>query len=124
MQYLLLPIRIIYTIYAMLLFVAFMFLILPLVIIASFFGKLKGGNFIYILCKLWADALLPLIGIFHKNIFETPHDKNRQYVFVANHISYMDIPIILKAVRWQNIRVLGKYETSKIPIFGYIYRNA
>jgi 1-acyl-sn-glycerol-3-phosphate acyltransferase len=124
MQYLLLPIRILFTIYGLLLFVAFMFLILPLVIIASFFGKVKGGDFIYRLCRLWADVLLPLVGIFHKNIYATPHDRNKQYVFVVNHISYMDIPIILKAVRRQRIRVLGKYETSKIPVFGFIYRNA
>ena len=101
-----------------------MLLIFPLVVIASFFGKVEGGNFIYILCRLWADVLLPLLGIFHKNIFEAPHDRNKQYVFVVNHISYMDIPIILKAVRKQHFRILGKSETSKIPVFGFIYKSA
>ena len=124
MQYLLLPIRILFTIYGLLLFVAFMFLILPLVIIASFFGKVKGGDFIYKLCRLWADVLLPLVGIFHKNIYATPHDRNKQYVFVVNHISYIDIPIILKTIRKQHFRILAKYETSKIPIFGFIYKSA
>lgn len=93
-------------------------------VVASFFGKVKGGNYIYILCQFWADVLLPILGIFHKNIFETPHDRNKQYVFVVNHISYMDIPIILKAVRKQHFRILGKSETSKIPVFGFIYKNA
>ncbi len=100
-----------------------MLLIFPIVILASFFGKVKGGNFIYSLCCLWADCMLPLCGIFHKNIFETAHNKSRQYVFVVNHISYMDIPIILKAIRKQHFRVLGKYEISKIPIFGFIYKS-
>jgi 1-acyl-sn-glycerol-3-phosphate acyltransferase len=64
-----------------------------------------------------------LLGIWHKNIFETPHDKNKHYIFVANHISYLDAPIIVKTMR-QRIRVLGKIEMAKVPIFGFIYRNA
>jgi len=101
-----------------------MLLVFPFVVIASFFGKIKGGNVIYSICRLWADIVLPLWGIFHKNIYETPHDSSRQYVFVINHISYIDIPIVIKAIRKQHFRVLGKYEISKIPIFGFIYRNS
>lgn len=101
-----------------------MLLVFPFVVIASFFGKVKGGNFIYSICRLWADIVLPLWGIFHKNIYEAPHNSSKQYVFVINHISYMDIPIVIKAIRKQHFRVLGKYEISKIPIFGFIYRNS
>ena len=36
----------------------------------------------------------------------------------------MDIPILMSAFRYQHIRVLGKSEMSKIPIFGFIYKNA
>jgi 1-acyl-sn-glycerol-3-phosphate acyltransferase len=114
----------IYTIYVALLFVIFLFVIFPLVIIASFFGKIKGGNFIYHLCILWTDYLFFLSGIFTKKIIESPIDKNKQYVFVFNHISYLDIPIIMKALRGIHFRVLGKAEMSKIPIFGFLYRNA
>jgi 1-acyl-sn-glycerol-3-phosphate acyltransferase len=85
---------------------------------------MRGGNLIYNLCQWWADIVLFLCGIFHKNIFLALHDRNKQYVFVVNHISYMDIPIIIKAIRKQHFRILGKYETSKIPIFGFIYKNA
>lgn len=123
MHYLLFPVRVLFTVYAFVLFLAFMLLIFPLVIVASFFGKVDGGNFIYQLCQLWADVVLFLWGIRHKNIFEAPHDLSRQYVFVINHISYMDIPIMMKVIRKQHFRVLGKYELSKIPIFGFVYRN-
>lgn len=101
-----------------------MLVIFPLVVIASFFGKVKGGNFIYALCRLWADIELPLWGIFHKNIFEAPLNENRHYVFVVNHISYMDIPVIIKSIRKRHYRILGKYELSKVPVFGFIYKNA
>jgi 1-acyl-sn-glycerol-3-phosphate acyltransferase len=115
-------ISILFTVYAFLVFAGFMLLIFPLVIIASFFGKIRGGNFIYRLCHLWADFFLLMIGIRHHNIYESPHDRSRHYVFVFNHISYMDIPVLLKTIHWQHIRVLGKAEMAKIPIFGFLYR--
>ena len=79
---------------------------------------------IYKICQLWTDVIFVLWGIFHKNYFEVPHDRNKQYVFVFNHISYMDIPVLMKAIRNQHFRILGKAEMSKIPVFGFFYRNA
>ena len=101
-----------------------MLILFPFVFIASFFGKIKGGNIIYKICQLWADVMMVLWGMHHQNIFEVPHDHNKQYVFVFNHISYLDIPIILKAIRKQHFRILGKSDMAKIPVFGFFYRNA
>lgn len=123
MKYLLLPIKGLYFLYACITFVLLMLLVFPAVIVASFFGKIKGGNFIYRACAFWADVWFFLIGIRHKNIYEVPHDKKQQYIFVANHISYLDIPAIVKTVR-QPVRILAKAEMSKVPVFGFIYRNA
>ena len=100
-----------------------MLLIFPFVIISSFFGRIRGGNMILRLCMLWADLWFPLIFIRHKKIYEKVHDKSRSYIFVCNHISYLDAAIIVKAFR-QPIRPLGKIEMSKVPIFGFIYRKA
>ena len=123
MRPLLNPFRWLYCIYALMLFVVLMLAVMPFVIAGSFFGKIKGGNFVYRVCVLWGDCWFFLIGIWHRNLYEVPHDKNSHYIFVANHISYLDAPIIVKTMR-QRIRVLGKAEMSKVPIFGYIYRNA
>ncbi len=59
----------------------------------------------------------------HKNIYEEKHDTNQQYIFVSNHISYLDIPVMMKAIRHQHVRILGKAEMTKIPIFGSIYKK-
>ena len=123
MHFLLKPLQWIYSLYAQVIFVALMLLIFPFVIIASFFGRIKGGNMILRLCSLWADLWFPLIFIFHKKIYETPHDKKRQYMFVSNHISYLDSAVLVKAYR-QPVRPLGKVEMAKMPVFGFIYRNA
>lgn len=75
------------------------------------------------LCMLWADIWFPLIFIWHKKMYEAPHDKKKAYIFVSNHISYLDAAIIVKAYR-QPFRPLGKVEMAKVPVFGFIYRNA
>jgi 1-acyl-sn-glycerol-3-phosphate acyltransferase len=100
-----------------------MLLIFPFAVIASFFGRIRGGNMVMRLCMIWADCWFALIFIFHKKIYEAPHDKSISYIFVSNHISYLDAAIIPKAYR-QPIRPLGKVEMSKVPVFGFIYRNA
>lgn len=115
--------RIPYALYALVTFLLTMLLVAPFVVIASFFGKIKGGNAIYRLCMFWGDLWFLLIGIFHVNRYEVPHDKSKQYIFVSNHISYLDAPVIVKTIR-QKVRILGKSEMSKIPVFGFIYKNA
>lgn len=114
-------IRVIYCIYALLCFVLLMFVVLVFALIFALFGKVRGGNLVYIACKAWAKTWYFLTGIRHKEIYEAPHDKTRQYIFVANHISYMDIPCIIRSVH-QRVRILGKYEMVKYPVFGIIYR--
>lgn len=124
MRYFLQFIRAIFTIYGLLMFIAFLLLIFPLVVAASFFGKIKGGNFIYKLCRLWADFFLLVLGIRQQYIYISKPDPGKQYVFVFNHIAYIDIPLIMKAIRKQHFRVLGKAELAKVPIFGFLYKNS
>lgn len=123
MKYLLMPVRLIYFLYAAITFILLMLLVIPCTIIGSFWGKIEGGNFIYRVCNIWGDAWYFLIGIRQRNQYETPHDKSKPYIFVANHISYLDIPAIVKTIR-QPVRILAKAEMSKVPLFGFIYRNA
>lgn len=124
MKILLKPIQWIYSIYALLMFIVLMFIAIPFVIVAAVcFDKIKGGNYIYKICKVWGYVWYFLMGIRHKNIYEAPHNTSGQYIFVANHISYMDIPPALMAFN-QPLRVLANHELSKIPVFGFIYKSA
>src|ERR1700730_5391429 len=111
----------IYTIYALFWFTIFTLLAFPLVLIFSFFGKRRGGNMICTMARSWADIWYFVIGMSHENIFESSYDPERNYIFVVNHISYMDIPCLFKAIRKQPFRMLGKEEIKKIPVFGFIY---
>ena len=123
MHFLLKPLQWIYCIYALLLFITIMLVLFPFILIASLFGRITGGNMIYRLCMLWGDLWFFFIFIFHRNHYEQPLDKNRQYIFVGKHISYLDAPLIVKTLR-RPIRALGKTEMAKVPVFGYVYKYA
>jgi len=122
MKYLKKIIQYVYCFYAVTCFVILMLLVVPFVIPSLLFG-IKGSNLVYTACNIWARIWYFLIGIRHKEIYEVPHDKKRQYIFTANHSSYMDIPALVACMH-QPVRVLGKYEMVKFPIFGIIYKAA
>jgi len=116
--------KVLLTIWGFIVFTAFLLLIFPLVVAASFFGRIRGVNFIYDLCRSWAGVVLFALGIRHRVIYEVPHDASKPCVFVFNHISYLDIPLLMRSLPGQHIRVLGKAELAKVPIFGFLYKQA
>jgi 1-acyl-sn-glycerol-3-phosphate acyltransferase len=115
--------QIIYSLYAVLWFIVLMFIVLVLVLLCTLLGKVRGGNVIYKVLNWWARVWCFFVGMWHKEIYEAPVDKKSQYIFVANHISYMDIPAAVLSIH-QPLRILGKQEMVKYPVFGFIYRLA
>lgn len=115
--------RFLFSIYGFLVFLLLMFILLPFFIYSFLLPRIKGGNILYKICRFWGDAFFFLITVHTENIYEEMHDTNKQYIFVSNHISYLDIPMMMKAIRHQHVRILGKAEMTKIPIFGYIYKK-
>ena len=123
MRILLKPLQILYVLYAILLFVALMIPVFLWSLVASLFGRIRGGNLIYNAIVVWADIWFALVFIWHKNIYIEKPKKHQSYIFVANHVSYLDAAIIPKIFR-HPLRPLGKVEMAKIPVFGTIYKNA
>ena len=120
------PIRIVqflYCIYALLVFATLTIVSVITMLFLIPFSKNKLSKRVYKICRYWSKAFLILIGVRHIEIFEDQHDFKKPHIFVANHNSYMDIPPIVQ-LKHQPIKPLGKFESSKIPIFGWIYRAA
>ncbi len=122
LRFIIKPLHWLYSIYAFLLFALLMIPVFMWAAFALLFGRIRGGNLIYEGCKVWADIWFFLIGIPHRNIYEQPLTKGASYIFVANHISYLDAAMIPKTFR-RPVRPLGKVEIAKVPIFGFIYKN-
>ena len=113
----------IYTVYAVVMFLLLMLFVIPFALIAALLDNRTGGILIYGACKIWAIIWYILLGFNYKEIYQGTHDKKKSYIFVANHSSYLDIPQLMRSMH-QPVRVLGKAELSKVPLFGIIYRAA
>lgn len=71
------------------------------------FGMFYGMGFRYDLIKLSDQKI----------------DKNKQYVFISNHTSIMDIMLTCILLPDHPVCFVGKKELVKIPIFGTIYKR-
>lgn len=114
--------QLLYFLYATILFVVLLIPVFISSVIVSFGGAVRGGNLIYNICTAWADCWFFLVGIRASYIYEVPKNES-EYIYVANHISYLDAALLVKAVR-KPLRPLGKAELGDIPVFGFIYRRA
>lgn len=118
------PVIFLFSIYSMLVFLAWLLILFPFALLSSLLGDRAGGNWMYRIVTFWADAAMLCWGMRQYNIYQSAYDPHQPVVLVFNHISYLDIPVLLKAFRRQPIRILGKAELAKVPLFGYIYRKA
>ncbi|HJW18864.1 MAG TPA: lysophospholipid acyltransferase family protein [Flavisolibacter sp.] len=122
MRALLKPLQLLYVIYAFVLFVILMIPVFIWSLVVLPLGRMRAGNLIYYGCVVWADIWFFLLFIRHRNIYIEKPEKDRSYIYVLNHISYLDSAIIPKAFR-HPVKPLGKVEMARIPIFGFIYKN-
>ena len=49
--------------------------------------------------------------------------KHKPYIFVANHVSMIDVMLLVSTVRNNPIVFIGKKELEKIPIFSFVYKK-
>ncbi len=72
------------------------------------------------LCNLWADLFFPIAFMPVTIERQTQLDRQKSYVFVANHFSYLDVAIGMKVVR-NYFSYMGKSSVKKIPLLGYMF---
>jgi 1-acyl-sn-glycerol-3-phosphate acyltransferase len=123
MRILIKPLQLLYVAYAFVIFIVLMIPVFIWSLLVLPFGRIKGGNLIYYACMAWADVWCLMVGIWHRNVYVEKPRKDQSYIYVANHISYLDSAIIPKTFR-RPVRPLGKVEMAKIPVFGFIYKRA
>ncbi|MDN5203435.1 1-acyl-sn-glycerol-3-phosphate acyltransferase [Fulvivirgaceae bacterium BMA10] len=111
--------RRVYSIYAGLIFIITFFLLFPLYFILI--QKKKWHKYAYPLNKFWAKVFFTLCFIPVEVEMRANFDKDQQYIFCANHFSYLDIPIMGFTPIY--FVFVGKSEMASIPMFGYMYRK-
>lgn len=81
----------------------------------------RGANGVFLLAKLWAWGLLGASGVRVSCRFEGPLERGRSYIFLANHQSMFDIPLVLGTSPVQ-LRFAAKRSLFRIPVFGWAIR--
>jgi 1-acyl-sn-glycerol-3-phosphate acyltransferase len=103
--------------------------IIAIVIITIVFASLaliaslidRSGKVYHFLGKVWAKLLLWIAGVKVEVIGLENINPDENYVYVANHCSGFDIPVVMASIPGQ-MRIVFKKELTKIPLFGWQLR--
>ncbi len=69
--------------------------------------------------RFFYSGILVLSGVKVNVLGLEAIDFSRNYIYVANHASYYDIPSVMTGIPDRFIRIMYKKELQKIPVFGW-----
>lgn len=107
-----------YTFWAGLVFVSVFLLLYPVIFV--FLQRRSWKRVAHRLVRLWGQLFFLFAGIRIKVTHHFKPDPKQNYVFCANHFSYVDIAVVVVIVR-HYFAFVGKNAMKKIPLFGYLY---
>jgi 1-acyl-sn-glycerol-3-phosphate acyltransferase len=111
-----------YSLYVIIVFIIIIVSSFPFVLLILLFKEKQKVKLMHHYLRGVAHVWLFLIGIkpkiYNKELFLA----NENYVIIANHQSYLDACLVYTAIS-QVFKSLGKFEISKVPLFGLIYRT-
>ncbi len=104
-------------------FIIFILLFLTFLPALFFFTTVqKKPRIVAHLTRYWSKLTLWLSFLFPIVDWEDKIDKKGVYIFCPNHVSTLDIPLILAVIPIP-LQYIGKAEIAKIPLFGYFYKH-
>jgi 1-acyl-sn-glycerol-3-phosphate acyltransferase len=88
-----------------------------LIVLAAPFSRI--GKPADAVARFWAWTILGIGGIRLKVRGLDRLEPGRHYIFIANHQSYLDIPVLVKSLPRFQLRWIAKKELGYIPFFGW-----
>ncbi len=88
-----------------------------LILSLSFFDR--KGKLAYGVSRFWTWAILKIGGIRLKVRGLDHLNPGRQYIFMANHQSNIDIPVLVQSLTKFQLRWVAKKELLLVPLFGW-----
>lgn len=78
--------------------------------------RIKGNALLH----WWSAGLLNSLNFKFEveTIFPVKFQSNRNYIFMSNHCSFYDIPLVILAAKDHTVRMITKQELFRIPIWG------
>jgi len=111
--------KILYTYYSGILFILSFLLIFPFFLVCIWIPGLK--KFGRKINQSWAKALFSFTFLPIQIDFRAKLEKNKPYIYLANHFSYLDVPMM--GFVPGDIVFVGKASIRKVPLFGYYFKN-
>ena len=81
----------------------------------------RGGRVFFFWARLWGRLVLLTSGVRWRVEHLVPLDPRRTWVFLSNHQSLYDIPLLLASLPVP-VRFMAKRELFAIPVFGWAIR--
>ena len=95
-------------------------MLFPILLISI--SKESWYPFFFRIARLWAKFILIGMGFAYQIKHGEALEKDKSYMFIANHTSMADIMLMLVTVKNPFVFV-GKAELAKIPLFGFFYKR-
>jgi 1-acyl-sn-glycerol-3-phosphate acyltransferase len=111
--------RICYTAYAGILFALSFLLIFPFLLLCIWIPGFK--RFGRKINRYWARSYFGLIFLPVEIRQDCKLEKGKGYIFIANHFSYLDIPMM--GFIPGDVLFVGKASIRKAPLFGYYFKS-
>lgn len=112
-------VRAIHTFWGLFVFNFLFVLLFPFLLVPILFPKqfhLTGK-----INRWWAKLMFHFVFIPFEVVERTKLDRKKQYIFCANHFSYLDIPTM--GLNPVNAIFVGKNDMERVPLFGFMYRK-
>ncbi len=104
----------------------YILVLIPIIILLPilFVSILKEAWYPYFfrLARFWARFILIGMGFRVKVEADQIPEKDKSYMFIANHTSMADIMLMLAVIKNPFVFV-GKKELGKLPLFGFFYKR-
>jgi 1-acyl-sn-glycerol-3-phosphate acyltransferase len=89
-------------------------------IVSSLFDR--RGYFAHGCARAWSWLILATTGVLVDVTGLERLERGRTYVFIANHQSIYDIPVIFASIPWQ-LRIIAKESLGRLPFLGWHLRR-
>jgi 1-acyl-sn-glycerol-3-phosphate acyltransferase len=99
-------------------------LIATITVLAAILTTIRGsvdpnGKTVYRLGRIWSYTILKIGGISVRVEGLKGIDPSKQYIFMANHQSNLDIPVLIHTLNGFQLRWIAKKELLWVPFFGW-----
>src|SRR3970282_2316120 len=92
----------------------------PLALVTIFWGLFDPhGKRVYRISQLWTWLILRLGGISVNVRGLENIEAGQQYIFMVNHQSNIDIPVLIQSLAEFQLRWIAKKELMWVPFFGW-----